>query len=60
MPTASAIETAQTFPVSSELPADVYAKVEHIVKTEDRTRSFVIRRIISEWAAKQPSSRKAK
>jgi hypothetical protein len=45
---------------STEISASASAKVDAVAKRDERTRAFVLRKIIHEWADKQPTPKKAK
>lgn len=47
-------------PASTEISRDASAKVEALAHKETRTRAFVLRRIIHEWADKQPTPKAKK
>ena len=47
-------------PLSTEVSPEVNAKIIAVCQAEDRSRSSVARRILTEWASKQPSPVKSK
>lgn len=50
--------TDKMVPASTEISPEANAKVQARCDKEDRTRAYVLRSIIHEWAAKQPKATK--
>lgn len=54
--TQTAKETAEKMvPASTEISPEANARVQAFVEREDRSRAYVLRLAIHEWAKKQPS-----
>ena len=49
--------TKPMIPASTELPADVDAVVSAYCAANDRSRAWVIRQAVAEWAKRQSSKR---
>lgn len=59
--TAPSAANADVFvPVSTEITAGALAKIDAHRARDDRSRAYVLRRIVHDWAAKQPTPKQAK